>query len=180
MIAITIPSDDHVKAGFAMCLADLCAYSALNGIQYWRQNPRSSSIVASRCHGVHTAVDIGASHILWLDSDLEFPADTLERFLAHDVPIVGATYRGRRIPFDDLAVNTQNPNEAQALPGGCLLVRTEVYVKLGRPYYRSPQTEDYQVGEDYDFSRRAHDAGYTLHIDRSIHLTHLGEARLNL
>lgn len=35
------------------------------------------------------------SHVLWMDSDMEFPPDMLRRLLAHEKPIVSATYFSR-------------------------------------------------------------------------------------
>jgi hypothetical protein len=48
----------------------------------------------ARNHLADVAVNVidGASHILFLDSDMTFPPDTLQRLLDHKVPIVGADY----------------------------------------------------------------------------------------
>ena len=44
------------------------------------------------------ALAVDATHILWLDSDMRFPADTLGRLLARNRDIVGANYCARRFP----------------------------------------------------------------------------------
>ena len=49
------------------------------------------------------ALDMGADYVLWLDSDMTFPADTLERMLAtmqeKDLDILTGVYYRRRSPY---------------------------------------------------------------------------------
>ena len=41
----------------------------------------------------------GATHLLWIDADLSFPADAVPRLLAHDVDVVAGLYPMKQFPL---------------------------------------------------------------------------------
>lgn len=45
------------------------------------------------------ALQLKARYLLFIDSDIMFPADTLERLLSYRLPVVGAAYRSRGPPY---------------------------------------------------------------------------------
>lgn len=57
-----------------------------------------SMLTESRHRLVAEALAWGATHMLWLDADHVFPADTIPRLLAHNVDVVGANYARRCLP----------------------------------------------------------------------------------
>ena len=97
IVAICIPSGDMVHADFAANLAALCLDpGARTGVI----NCKSSLVAVARNQCVAAALHINATHVLFLDSDMVFPLDTLKRLLKHEKDIVGALYSRRRPPFD--------------------------------------------------------------------------------
>jgi hypothetical protein len=57
-----------------------------------------SMLTESRHRLAGEALAWGATHLLWLDADHVFPADTIVRLLSHNVDVVGANYPRRVTP----------------------------------------------------------------------------------
>jgi hypothetical protein len=193
-VAIAVPSSDQVHANFAMALA-ACLYA--NGIR--RQpvaliNTKGSAIHKNRDNAVLEARRLECDHILFLDSDITFPPDALQRLLAHGKPIVGATYARRTAPHANLAkpkdgqgADVSGLTEVDALPTGHLLIELAVFVQMKRPWFRFVAIEEGAVlhgipgpetlGEDYGFCEAARALGYAIWMDTdlSFDLVHWGE-----
>ena len=58
----------------------------------------SCDIVSSRTWLVNEAIKKGATHILFIDSDMLFPENTLRQLLSHKKEIVGVEYNKREFP----------------------------------------------------------------------------------
>lgn len=138
---------------------------------------------------------MNADYVLWLDSDMVFPADTLERMLAtmqeKDLDILTGVYYRRRSPytpvlFDQLEIvdDTCNSTEFDTIPDelfevggcgfGCVLMSADVlfnvmakYQDLFFPFAR--------VGEDIAFCVRARECGFKIFADPSIALGHYSQ-----
>lgn len=112
-VAVCVPSGDQVAAQFADSLANLMAFSAAAGVMM-REDGKELELALLRRQGTYIAqardelareaLDWGATHMLWLDSDMVFPKDTLFRLLRHNQYIVGANYSTRRSPPRPVAV----------------------------------------------------------------------------
>lgn len=193
-ILIAVPCMDMVSARFAQSLATLkkvgeCTVSFLIG----------SLIYDSRNHLTEMAVRMEADYILWLDSDMVFSPDTLERMMAvldshPEVDILTGLYFRRCAPFTPVAFEVLEtdangalvfenmatvPNELTEIAGcgfGAVLMRTEcVYTiasKSGATWF-SPLAN---VGEDCAFCMRAREAGYKIYLDPTIEFGHMGYA----
>jgi hypothetical protein len=177
MIVIGYCSDDYVRAGFSHALALLTADCTHRRVDFTLINKRAGEPRLARSLIVQDALQLDATHIMWIDSDMHFPRNTLARLQSHQLDIVGCTYQRRRAPWgpahEELDAGNASPLAAVAwLPGGMLLVRTMVYKTLGTPYYTT-----FEHSEDVEFCLRAREYGYTVWLDRawSSSITHLGE-----
>lgn len=146
-VMIAVPSGRQWEGTTALCVAALASYSTACGIQIAMCNVQTSEIAHGRNSSVEIALRDGFDWVLWCDSDMKFPADLLMRLLKHDKDIVGCLYckrvadangnypvlgrlKGKHPDrFDD------GLHEALLMPGGLILVKTEVYRKLSWPYY---------------------------------------------
>ena len=181
-IAIGIPSGDMVHADFAMRLATLC----LNpGAKSFLINAKSSLVAIGRNQCAEAAKLANASHLLFLDSDMIFPADTIKRLLKHQKDIVGAVYSRRAAPFHALGVTfegehiapTKDLRRMQIIPTGCMMIRLSVFDKLSKPWF-STQIEGEKIrGEDYYFCNRAAEAGFEIWCDGDLskEVGHIGQ-----
>ena len=196
-ILIAIPCMDMVSARFAQSLATLskknvgdCIVSFIIG----------SLIYDSRNRLAEYAVRIEADYILWLDSDMTFPPDVLERMMKvldehSEIDILTGLYCRRSAPFTPVAFDVLELNEDGVLQFenmdevpdglkevagcgfGCVLMRTDclldIAAKEGGGVWFSPMAN---VGEDCAFCMRARQEGYKIYIDPSIEFGHMGYA----
>lgn len=181
-IAMIVPSHDMVHMDFAICAWNLMARHG-NSIMFI--NPRTSVVEISRYAAVQKALDSGADQIFFIDSDLVFPSDALDRLMKHDVPIVAATYMKRKlpemvlgVPFEELTASMTGLKPMRRMPIGFSLISAEVFEKVNPPWF--PVTWDPVVAEhtseDYNFCDSARAAGYELLVDLDLshEMGHIG------
>lgn len=183
-VALCFPSGDRVHADFALSLSGLCLY--MRGLDIVVVNPKSSIVAVARNNGVERAQKHQAGYLLFLDSDMTFPPNTLARLLGHGKDIVGALYTKRLPPYEILgtplpgAKATENGlAEMQRIPTGCLLISMRVFDKLERPYFHFGINETTRnlLGEDYAFCDDARAAGFSIWADMNLsrEIGHIGE-----
>ena len=179
-VAVCVPSRDMVSAGFAF---DLCRMVARANCDVSLLNIQGTLIVNQRTDLAKQAVKMGASHILYLDDDMRFPADTLDRLLAHDKGVVAVNYPTRKFPIQPVAfandtdltrvhtnADSTGLEEVASVGMGVMLVKAEVFDKIGLPYFMigySAKNEEF-TGEDIFFCRKARQAGYQIYIDHDL------------
>lgn len=119
------------------------------------------------------------THLLFVDSDMTFPSDTLNDFLELDVPIVAANYRRRRFPHTFTAEDVLGPIDemsrsslysrrsvATTIGLGLCLIRRDVFLRLGpAPFFNRGNPLE---GEDTAFSHRCTDAGIPIAVDHQV------------
>ena len=191
-ILIAVPCMDMVSARFAQSLTTMkkvgqCTVSFLIG----------SLIYDSRNKLAGLAVEMDADYILWLDSDMVFRPDTLERMMAvldehPEIDVLSGLYFRRGQPFSPvlfktLEVNEQGtldwsdyeelPNELFEIAGcgfGCVLMRTDMLLdiagKEGGGRWFTPIAD---AGEDCAFCIRARREGYKIYCDPTVDCGHM-------
>ena len=151
-----------------------------------------------------TAVQDGFAETLWIDSDIGFDPDDVERLRSHQLPVVAGLYakKGRREFACKFLPGTSKVQfgscggvlEIMFAATGFLLVRRQVYLdmqsKLNLPICNTmfgeavtpwfqPLVKDYRgghwyLGEDFAFCERIRQAGYKIFADTTIRLQHYG------
>jgi hypothetical protein len=190
-VSICVPSRDTVHAAFAFDLAKMTQHCAVMGLEVVHHFCIGTLIVNQRDSLADMALDAGSTHILWLDSDMMFPVDTLQRLLSHDKPIVAGNYVTRQYPHKTVAykqlhdwrsyvinTGTQDLIKVAVVGMGCMLVRTDVIQAMRKPRFQTTwiaETNDH-MGEDFYFCQEAQKLGYDVWIDDalSMDLQHLG------
>jgi len=180
-IAICIPARDTVHTGFALCLANLTARLQQDGIEFDVLFNLGSVIANQRNTLVWDAFAKGASHILWLDSDMHIPSNVVDVFLKHKKDIVAATYSTRVKPqrsvaftdqynLDSRLTESKGLHEVFAVGLGCMLVDRDVYRVLDSPWFNYTWNDDTHdlSGEDIHFCKLARDNGYKIYVDADI------------
>jgi hypothetical protein len=193
-VAICIPSMSTWAAKTAVCHSELSVYSTLADIAVKTVCQQCSVISMSRNKLTRLALafDPACTHILWIDSDMTFPADGLERLLAHDKDVVGAFYNRRMPPYTTVGhllyaadVSKGGLHRADIMPHGFVLAKREVYERLPSPWYSegydpacaNEDDPDGSVGEDVNFSRHAVAGGIEMWCDADLtfEVGHIGE-----
>lgn len=186
-IMIAIPCMDQVATQFCTSLAMLrkvgdCIIASKQG----------SLIYAARDDLAKMAIKMDADYILWLDSDMVFDPDILEKLLqdTEKGDIISGLYFRRAAPFspvlfdklelvDDKPVHTEIseiPEDVFEVGGigfGCVLMPTDVLLgvalKFGEMFMPFKG-----MGEDIAFSWRARQCGFKIVCDPKIKLGHVG------
>ncbi len=179
-----------VHADFAMSLAVLARCTVDHELFF--VNAKNSLVAEARNRIVAAARELQAGAILFLDSDLVFPPDALTRLLAHDLPVVCATYARRTPPHDPVGAILEGDFRSQPgplarmkrVPTGCLLLALPVLAQLPDPVFRTgidPETMAI-VGEDYVLSDALRACGTQLWCDLTLsrELRHLGQVAWRL
>lgn len=186
-VAIAIPSQDMVHAGFAFDLAKLVGFSVANApeITITLLNNRGTDIASQRHRLVVEAQEAGASHLLFIDSDMRFPKDALFRLLAHGEEFVAVNYPTRRPPIiptaataDEQHIFLESARSAQPdmllevgrCGFGFALIRLPVFEKVAKPWFAfgyAHQNETF-IGEDVVFCRKARAKGVKVMIDPNL------------
>ncbi len=198
-VAICVPCGDQMHSGTAYDLARLVGFTIAKAphVEVSLVFHKSSVLPASRAVLAQNALRTpGTSHMLWIDSDMRFPKDSLLRLLSMGEKIVGANYPTRGEPilpvaYSDVDGKTRHYTESDeeslcevAIAGfGMLMIDVEVFQNVEKPWFQigySPDDDDYQ-GEDVFFLLKAKDAGYHVMLDPKLsrEVGHLGEYEYN-
>ncbi len=147
---------------------------------------QSCDLSSSRMWLAKQAIEKGATHLLFIDSDMLFPPDTLKRLLAHNRNIIGVNYNKRKFPLeevtatlDDVEKSETEPYKVKVAGAGVLLINLDVFKdpEMDNNWFsfgRNAKGEN-TLGEDGWFCFTAKDAGYDTWVDPTIKVFHLGE-----
>ncbi len=137
----------------------------------------------------------GYDYLFAVDHDVTFPPDTLKKLIEHDKDYVCGVYRQRLDPevieiygLDNLRkpayseLYGKDLVEIGASGFGCVLVKKEVFVNVGYPYFVYKDAIDHKdtFSEDLDFCTKARDRGHKLYVDPSIVCGHIGTRVFNV
>lgn len=189
-LAILIPSFDTWDANFCLSLLQMQRYLTYKPVcedfDYTIINERGSLIANQRENMVKMAIDDERiTHILCLDSDMEFPPNLFHRLYSHHLPMVACNYTKRIIPsfpnsrslHGKLISTTRESRgleEAESAGFGAVLFQREVFETLERPWFDTVWLDKGEgkiemMGEDVFFFKKARQVGnYPLFIDHSI------------
>lgn len=154
---------------------------------------RTPSLPVARNMLAQQALDAGATHLLWVDSDgvMETPQDPNEalRLLYQcDAPIAACLYRAKqktgfnyaawnRVPGGYTPIESWTGNWFPVDVTGMhfVLIKREVFEKVPKPWFH---WEEESPSEDFFFYERATEAGYQVRIFSEVKLSHLGELKV--
>lgn len=194
-VAVLVPSGETWKAKTAVCISHLRCETERYGVRTSLIDEQCSiiSLARNRLVRLTLRLDPKPTHILWVDSDMEFRRDSLLRLLDHDKDIVCSFYNQKSPPFHTIGtlIDTNidaskgGLHRAAEMPGGFVLVKTSVYEAIGSPWYFETYDPtrawsgdpDGTVGEDYNFSYKVAEAGFEMWVDLDLtfEMYHIGQ-----
>ena len=147
---------------------------------------QSCDIASSRMWLAHQAVEKGATHLLFIDSDMLFPPSVLKTLLSRDKDIIGVEYNKRQFPlqtvtayFPDEPKSETEPFKVGVAGTGVLLIKTDVFKNpdIDKNWFSFGRNAEGKnvIGEDGWFCNTARDAGYDIWVDPTVKVLHLGE-----
>lgn len=186
-LGICVPARDQVHTGFARSLCYLTNKLTEDQIDFNLHIVCGSVIAESRTRLANEALEYGATHLLWLDSDMHFPPTVFDQLSKHNLDIVAGNYSTRYAPYQSVAFtdpkNIEKRLEAKsglhrvwAVGMGCMLVKANVYRALPKPWYSHEYNLDLDNfgGEDIYFCNQARYHGIEIYVDADIKLAHFG------
>ena len=190
-LSILVPTRDTVHSHFAYCLTQLVRTTSEMGIDTYLFFDSSTILLNQREKLIEKAKEVNSDYVLWLDSDMMFPSTTALRLLEHKKDIVACNYMKRAKPLKTVAYTDltnwdswvpMSPQDklvkVQGVGMGCMLMKTEVFECLTKPYFEFTYKEDSQdwYGEDFNLLTKLRNEGYSIYIDTilSMDIKHLG------
>lgn len=150
-------------------------------------NEKQTLLDISRHRLVMKALKLKSDYIMWIDSDMKFSHDAISRLVDSDKDIIGCQALMRAFPFASNTYDfdhkqvlyTDDVVEVKYIGTGFLLVKLDVFNKIGKPYFKCTYDENREIqwqGEDLNFCDRAREAGFKIfcHGPLSKKLYHIG------
>ncbi len=157
----------------------------------------STYVAWSRTEITKNALLWGATHLLWLDSDMVFPAWTFHQLFKQDKPVIAANYARRREPHAPVTFKRIKENGAEhehelcyttadskgleevaAIGFGVVLIQAQVFNDIKVAPFRviDDEMSKMRVGEDVYFCQLLTKAGIPIYIDHDLsqHVQHVG------
>ena len=189
-IMVAIPSMDMVPVRFAQSLAMLQKQGeCVVGFQI------GSLVYEAREQLAKAAIEMEADYVFWLDSDMQFQPDVLQRlfkdFESGKGDIISGLYFRRSSPFTPVLFETLEIDkdkgaefkEFDSVPEGivecggvgfgCVLMPTDVLMSVISKFGTMFTPID-GIGEDLAFCWRARQCGYKIVCDTDVALGHCG------
>ena len=199
-VAIATPSmDGRVDAGYAAALAGSVKHCLAHGIELLplfvcydaKLHLARNDLLAMAM----AAPDV--SDLVWIDADIEWQPEWIQRLLVHPVDVVGGTYPRKA---DGAGYEVGAPADGPAVPGllpvshlgtGFLRLSRTAFAALwdAAPPYRAPRGEQrlvfrwdiaadgQPVGEDVGMCHQLRALGFAIHLDPTMTCVHVGTKR---
>ena len=187
-VMIGIPTAGTVPAMFAYSLAGMVARFASTrvptmpevSISLVMRILESSNWITNREKLAKLAVEEDATHLMFLDDDMQFDPRVLEMLLGRRQDIVVTNYLIKTTPAKDfVAVDLQGrrvatTSESTGLQSinysgfGASLISTDVFRKVPQPWFKpkfDPDSSEYTT-EDCPFFEKVREAGYKVYLDQ--------------
>lgn len=168
MIVIATPAKEKVSAEFTMDLVDM--------IQYGESDVKfitslGTMLPNQRTDLVHAAQGLGATHILFIDSDMRFPANALTYL--RDKEIIGANYKQRRADKWSASISSKGKRgveEVDYIGFGFCLIAMSVFEHIEEPWFAFPwDTENRRfVSDDVFLCEKARQTGIETWVDHDL------------
>jgi len=191
-VMVGVPSTEVWTARFGMSLCSMVADFTSAPIEGYAEqriqvrNKKGSILPQLRYQLAKEALAAGASHLLFVDSDQSFPADTLRRLLEAKKPVVACNVVTKQYPFTPTARRKSEKNPTgevvYTVPGGeryervwrvgtgVMLIETYVFEVLPKPWFLDtykPDVDDLG-GEDWYFCSLLEQAGIWVYVDHEL------------
>lgn len=177
-LAIGIPNSGTMKT---QTVFSLCRALKNFPHEYQLIFKEGSILHANREVIVQKAIDLGCTHLLFLDSDMMFEEDAIARVLARNKEIIGVHYNTRKFPTQSTVnFSVKSPKKLQkvhSVATGFMLINLAVFSTLKHPWFfwESDENGGVKTGEDMWFCDRAREAGFEVWVDLGIPVGHIGD-----
>jgi hypothetical protein len=188
-VLIATPLQDTALAVYCLSLVHCVAQSISDGLIIGYQTAQYSMLPLSRQLLCQVAIEAGWTHILMIDSDMEFPRDLAVRMVRHHLPVVAINCMARRHPYYVTARDANNlevPTNADStgiqkvsrVGTGIMMIHLDVLRDIALPWWEYQWVPERGIfrGEDYVFCEKVIAAGHEIYIDHDLskQVNHVG------
>jgi len=197
-ILIGIPSAGHIELG---CIESVHNMTVPDGVETELKFFYGYRLDKVRSDIVDYANQENFNGILFVDSDMILPKDTLEKLMAYNKDIITGVYikkddnnevtiykrkeetvgqpvnnySFRTITKEEMTNIPSNIIEINACGFGCILVKMSVFKKLTKPYFDFNFTPGYdRISEDFYFCSKAEESKIKIYAALNIQAGHIG------
>lgn len=173
-LAISVPTHVFVAPQMAQSLARMCL-----AIDFPAQVRFFGNAVSTfgRNALVRWAMEIEATHVLWIDTDSMFPADSADVLLESRIPFIGCNFALKDATGQSSAWGLSN-KRLEPLPAGIevvstlgfglTLTRMDVLEAVGEPWFKAKDNEKGGPADEERFCELASVAGFPPHVDHGL------------
>jgi GT2 family glycosyltransferase len=193
-VVVGIPTQGSVKTKTFLSLVEMHKQYGHRIADIW--TPEGTYLHRSREKIMEAAVATDATHVMFIDSDVIFPPDGMERLLRARETVIGASYhlkwQGKQVwahkpleakygaarDLQEIAPleKRTDVHEVRGLPTGFMLVDLDAVRSIERPWFDyGPNTEDDWMGEDVFFCEKLRAHGHKILLDPTIRVGHVGD-----
>lgn len=199
-LLVGIPSGESWKVGMATSLICMLTefHNKMPGYaeQSLAVSCRESSMVwKARQELAEKALEMDATHLLFVDTDQTFPSDLVHRLASWDKDVVACNVATKNIPPGPTArLRSATKPDGEPYPclegsvglkrvwrvgTGVMLIRTSIFERIPLPWFnvRWDSIQGKHVGEDWWFCERLEEASIPIYIDRGLswEIGHIGK-----
>ena len=179
-VCIGIPLTDSVKVE---TLRSIVA-NLQNGEKRDFITQSSCNVILNRNKLAERAIERGATHLFFVDSDMDFPAHTINQLLFHNKPVVGVWSHLRKVPptvavkMFESGAKPDSVFECKAVGTGLMLIDLDVFKKIEKPWFQFEYDGiELKKGEDVYFCDKVREAGFSVWCDPQLDIGHIGSYR---
>jgi len=192
-VAIAIVSNRQIKPKTVLALMELMAHTKHAIVPIVATE--GYTIAEGRNYCVHKALAEQCTHILFVDDDMTFPPDTLDKLLAHGKEIVGVYSFSRSLPLTPTVAfinedGTHKPHDSIArfvrptelfevfsIGMGVALIDMKIFNVIDKPWFSWNVHENGKIlmGEDAWLCKQARATGLHIYCDPTLEIGHIGE-----
>jgi hypothetical protein len=204
-VAVALATHSMVHAAFTYALANMSAYTVSKlppaPAEFGLTMVKGTYVHSARQELLDRLLKRDISHVLWIDTDMRFPRDSVMRLLAHKKDVVGINYCQRGLPYEFVAIkrvgweegdkgeklqtleSSTGLEEAAAIGFGMVLMRADVLRRVLPSLDEEPwfwfewMKGRRQVGEDVYFCNLLKRKGVQIFVDHDLSKVcqHIGE-----
>lgn len=192
-LCLGIPNTGTIRAETVQDLIGTIFHTAITfGCGVHTILPYGCMIDENRNKCAQEALDIGASHLMFVDSDMAYPDDGIAVLASRDKQIIGANYNLRYLPLRSTVKMSNEKGVLLDVPGdqlpkipfkcyavatGFMLIQTEVFRRIEKPWFFQEWDPIRQsiIGEDVYFCKKARGKDIGVWCDPTIEVKHIGD-----
>ncbi len=171
-VAIGIAAGETIQIDTMLCLLQMVRTLEIPSTVI---TAKSCYVARNRNEIVKQAQEYGVTHLLFIDTDMAFENEGLNKLIAHDKDIVGAMYNKRRMPLTNIVQEYTDQKElfkVKWVPTGFMLIKMSVFETVPYPWFESISSRGW--AEDKFFCEEASKMGFETWCDPNIKIKHIG------